>query len=124
MLRNFALSILLLSVLLPLGCRRAFQVDTKELSLAIYPGAIPKGSRVLASEFGTRFAFDFTTSDSFDLVADFYKRTYPYGKVSDITMPGCRLLNIEMVPPNNRGFVVIRQPSGARNVTIILIEQK
>ena len=180
MLRNTALCILLLSVLLLIGCGRAREaqqavqagrqlqqtgettiktdegevqiktdkageqatitvedesgekhsvtvgedLDTSELSLAIYPGATQQGGQTTDTDAGKHLSFVFTTTDSFDKVADFYKGKYSDGKVSDIKMPDGRLLNIIITEPPNMTSVAVQQTDDEDQVSIILIEQK
>ncbi len=59
-------------------------IDTSELSLAIYPGATKKGGQVVTTDQGKQLNFSFTTTDSFEKVADFYKGKYPDANISDI----------------------------------------
>ncbi len=180
MLRDAALSILLLSVLLLVGCGRAREarqavqtgrqlqqtgeatiktdegevqiktdkageqatitvedesgekhsitvgadLDTSELSLAIYPGATQQGGQTTDTGAGKHLSFIFTTTDSFEKVADFYKSKYSDAKVSDIKMPDARLLNIAIAKPPNMTSVAVQQADDEDQVTIILIEQK
>jgi len=180
MLRNTALSILMFSVLLLVGCSRVHQakqaiqaghqlqqtgkttiktdegevkiktdkagdqttitvedesggnhsvtvgenLDTSELSLAIYPGAVQQGAQTTDTDAGKHLSFVFTTADSFEKVADFYKAKYPDGKISDIKMPDGRLLNIGIAKPPNMTSVAVQQADDEDQVTIVLIEQK
>ena len=180
MLRNAALSILLLSVLLLVGCGRTREaqqavqagrqlqqsgeatiktdegevqiktdkageqatitvedesgekhsvtvgeeLDTSELSLAIYPGATREHGQVITTAQGNQLTFVFTTSDSFAKVADFYKSKYSDGNISDIKMPNGRLLNIGIAEPPNMTSVAVHQADDEDQVTIMLIEQK
>jgi len=180
MLRNAALSIILLSILLLIGCGRARQasqavqagrqlqqkgeatikteegevqiktdkagqqatitvedesgekhsvtvgkdIDTSQLSLAIYPGATKEHGQVITTDQGKQLTFSFTTTDSFEKVANFYKSKYSDAKISDIKMPGQRLLNIGMAEPPDMTSVAVRQADDDDKVTIILIEQK
>jgi len=180
MLRNTALSILLLSVLLLIGCGRAREaqqgaqvgrqlqqtgettiktdegevqintdksgeqatitvedeagekhsvtvgeaLDTSELSLAIYPGATQQAGQTTDTAAGKHLSFVFTTTDSFEKVADFYKSKYSDAKVSDIKMPDARLLNIVIAKPPNMTSVAVQQADDEDQVTIVLIEQK
>ena len=180
MLRNTALSILLLSVLLLVGCSRVHQakqamqagrqlqqtgkttiktdegelqidtdkgaqqatitvddesgekhsitvgkdIDTSGLSLAIYPGATKEGGHVVTTAEGKQLNFVFTTTDSFEKVADFYNAKYSDANISDIKMPDGRLLNIGIGEPPNMTSVAVQQSKDEPNVSIILIEQK
>ncbi len=180
MLRNAALSILLLSVLLLVGCGRAREaqqavqagrqlqqkgettiktdegevqiktdkageqatvtvedesgqkhsitvgedLDTSELSLAIYPGATKEHGQVITTDRGKQLSFGFTTTDSFDKVAKFYKGKYSDAKISDIKMPDGRLLNIGIAEPPDMTSVAVHQAADEDQVAIILIEQK
>jgi len=180
MLRNAALSILLLSAMLLIGCGRArqaqqavqagrqlqqtgeatiktdegeFQIktdkageqttitvegesgqkhsvtigedlDTSALSLAIYPGAIQQGGQTTDTDAGKQMSFVFTTTDSFEKVADFYKSKYADANISDIKMPDGRLLNIGIAKPPDMTSVAVQQADDEDGVTIILIEQK
>ena len=136
MLRNAALCILLLSVLLLLGCGRAREagekpsvtigeaLDTSESSLAIYPGATKQHGRVLTTDQGKQLSFSFITTDSFEKVADFYKGKYPDAKVSDMKMPDARLLYLAIAAPPNMTSVAVQQADDEDQVNIVLIEQK
>jgi len=180
MLRNAALSILLLSIVLLIGCGRAREaqqgvqaarqlqqkgeatiktdegevqiktdkageqttitvedesgekhsvtvgedLDTSELSLAIYPGATKEHGQVVTTDQGKQLSFSFTTTDSFEKVADFYKSKYPDANISDIKMPDARLLNISIAEPPNMTSVAVQQADDEDQATIILIEQK
>ncbi len=180
MLRNAALSILLLSVLLLIGCGRAREaqqavqagrqlqqtgettiktdegevqiktdkageqatitvegesgekhsvtigeaLDTSELSLAIYPGATQQGGQTTDTAAGKHLNFVFTTTDSFDEVADFYRGKYPDANISDIKMPDARLLNILIAEPPNMTFIAVQQADDEDQVSIVLTEQK
>ena len=180
MLRNAALSIILLSLILLIGCGRARQaqqairagrqlqqqgettiktdegdvqiktdksgkqatitvedesgekhsavvgadIDTSELSLAIYPGATKEHGQVTTTDQRKHLTFSFTTTDSFEKVADFYKSKYSDAKISDIKMPGQRLLNIGIAEPPNMTSLAVRQADDDDKVTIIIIEQK
>ena len=180
MLRNTALCILLLSVLLLIGCGRAREaqqaaqagrqlqqtgettiktdegevqiktdkageqatitvegesgekhsvtigeaLDTSELSLAIYPGATKQSGQVVTTGEGKHLSFVFTTTDSFEKVADFYKSKYPDAKVSDMKMPDARLLNIVIAKPPNMTSVAVQQADDEDQVSIVLVEQK
>jgi len=180
MLRNTALCILLLSVLLLIGCGRAREVqqaaqvgrqlrqpgettietdegevqiktdkageqvtitvegesgekhsvtvgedlDTSELSLAIYPGATKQSGQVITTGEGKQLSFTFTTTDSFEKVADFYKSKYSGANISDIKMADARLLNIGIAAPPDMGSIAVQQADDEDQVTIVLIEQK
>ncbi len=180
MLRNAALSILLLSVLLLIGCGRTREaqqgvqaarqlqqtgqttiktgegevqiktdkageqatitiegesgekhsvtvgedLDTSALSLAIYPGATQQGGQITETAAGKHLNFVFTTTDSFEKVADFYKGKYPDAKVSDVKMSDGHLLNIGIGKPPNMTSVAVQQSKDEADITIILIEQK
>jgi len=99
-------------------------LDTSELSLAIYPGATKEHGQVSTTDQGKQLSFVFTTTDSFEKVADFYKAKYSDGKISDIKMPDGRLLNIGIAEPPNMTSVAVQQTDDEDQVTIILIEQK
>ncbi len=99
-------------------------IDTSELSLAIYPGATKEGGQVVTTDQGKQLNFSFTTTDSFEKVADFYKGKYPDANISDIKMPEGRLLNIGIAEPPNMTSVAVQQSKDEANITIILIEQK
>ena len=180
MLRNTALSILLLSVLLLIGCGRAREaqqavqagrqlqqsgettiktdegevqiktdkageqatitvegesgekhsitigeaLDTSELSLAIYPGATQQGGQTTDTDAGKHLSFVFTTTDSFDKVADFYKNKYPDATISDMKMPDAHLLNIIIAEPPNMTSVAVQQAADDDEVSIVITEQK
>ena len=180
MLRNTALCILLLSILLLIGCGRAREagqavqagrqlqqsgettiktdegevqiktdkageqatitvegesgekhsvtvgadLDTSELSLAIYPGATKEHGQVTTTDQGKHLSFVFTTTDSFEKVADFYKSKYSDANISDMKMPDARLLNILVAEPPNMTSVAVQQADDEDQVSIILIEQK
>ena len=99
-------------------------LDTSELSLAIYPGATQQGAQTTDTDAGKHLSFVFTTTDSFDKVADFYKSKYSDAKVSDIKMPDGRLLNIGIAEPPNMTSVAVQQADDEDEVSIVLIEQK
>jgi len=99
-------------------------IDTSELSLAIYPGATKEGGHIVTTDQGKQLSFTFTTTDSFEKVANFYKSKYPNANISDIKMPDGRLLNIGIGKPPNMTSVGVQQNKDEDNVTIILIEQK
>jgi len=180
MLRNAALSILLLSVLLLIGCGRTREaqqgvqaarqlqqtgqttiktgegevqiktdkageqatitiegesgekhsvtvgedLDTSALSLAIYPGATQQGGQTTETAAGKHLNFVFTTPDSFEKVADFYKTKYSGANISDINMPDAHLLNILITEPPNMTSVAVQQAADEDQVSIVLIEQK
>ena len=180
MLRNAALSILLLSIVLLIGCgrtREAQQVvqagrqlqqtgettiktdegevqiktdkageqatitvesesgekhsvtvvedlDTSALSLAIYPGATQQGGQTTETAAGKYLNFVFTTTDSFDEVADFYKNKYPDSNVTEITRPDARMFSIAIAKPPNMASIAVQQADAEDQVTIILMEQK
>ena len=181
MLRNAALSILLLSVLLLIGCGRTREaqqatqagrqlqqtgettiktdegevqiktdkageqatitvegesgekhsvtvgedLDTSELSLAIYPGATQQGGQTTdTGAAGKYLSFGFTTTDSFEKVADFYKDKYPDPNIADMKTRDRRLLTIIVTEPPNMTSVTIQQADDEDQVGIILTEQK
>ncbi|MCK4323936.1 MAG: hypothetical protein KAW89_05350 [Armatimonadetes bacterium] len=180
MLRNAALCILLLSVLLLVGCGRAREarqavqagrqlqqsgettiktdegevqiktdkagelatitvedesgekhsvtvgqdLDTSELSLAIYPAATKQSGQVVTTDQGKQLTFSFTTTDSFEKVADFYKDKYPDARISDIKMPDGRVLNLGIAEPPNMTSIVVQQDDDEDQVSIVLVEQK
>ncbi len=83
-------------------------LDTSALSLAIYPGATQQGGQTTETAAGKQLNFVFTTTDSFEKVADFYKAKYPDAQVSDMKMPDVRLLNILITEPPNMTSVAVR----------------
>ena len=97
---------------------------TSELSLPVYPGATQEYGQVVTTDEGKQLNFSFTTTDSFDKVADFYKSKCAGGKISDIQMPGQRLLNIGLGEPPDMTSVAVQQAEGEDKVTIIIIEAK
>jgi len=99
-------------------------LDTSELSLAIYPGATQQGGQTTDTDAGKHLNFVFTTTDSFEKVADFYKSKYSDARISDIKMPDARLLNILITEPPNMTSVAVQQANDEDEVSIILIEQK
>ena len=179
MLRNTALSILLLSVLLLVGCGRAREAeqavqagrqlqqsgetiiktdegevhiktgkageqatitvegesgekhsvtvgedfDASGLSLAIYPGATKQHGQVLTTDQGKQLRFTFTTTDSFDEVADFYRDKYSDAKIFDIETLDVRALNIVIAAPPETTAIFIQQADDEAQVTFFLVEQ-
>ncbi len=99
-------------------------LDTSELSLAIYPGATKEHGQVTTTDQGKHLGFVFTTTDSFEKVADFYKNKYSDGTISDVKMPDGRLLNILIAEPPDMTSIGVQQVDDEDNVTIILTEQK
>ena len=98
--------------------------DTSELSLAIYPGATQQGGQTTDTDAGKYLSFVFTTTDSFDEVADFYKSKYPDATISDMKMPDAHLLNIIIAEPPNMTSVAVQQADDEDQVSIVLTEQK
>ena len=99
-------------------------LDTSELSLAIYPGAAQQGGQTTDTGAGKHLSFVFTTTDSFEKVADFYRGKYPDANISDIKIPDGRLLNIVIAEPPNMTSVAVQQADDEDKVTIVLTEQK
>ncbi len=99
-------------------------LDTSALSLAIYPGATQQGGQTTETAAGKQLNFVFTTTDSFEKVADFYKAKYPDAQVSDMKMPDVRLLNILITEPPNMTSVAVQQADDEDQVSIVLIQQK
>ena len=137
MLRNAALCILLLSVVLLLGCGRAREsgekpsvtigeaLDTSALSLAIYPGSAQQGSHTTdTGAAGKYLSFVFTTTDSFEKVVNFYKDKYPDSNFADMKTRDRRLLTMIITEPPNMTSVTIQQADDGDQVSITLTEQK
>ncbi len=84
----------------------AEDLDTSQLSLAIYPGATGEQSQITTDDQGKQLHFTFTTTDSFDKVADFYKSKYPNADIFAKEMSGQRILDIML-----RGVPILRSIS-------------
>jgi len=75
----------------------AEDLDTSQLSIAIYPGAIGEQSQISTYDQEKQLHFTFTTTDSFDKIADFYKSKYPTADAGPLLeISGRRLFDIDL----------------------------
>ena len=101
-------------------------LDTSELSLAIYPGATGEQSQITTDDQGKQLHFTFTTTDSFDKIADFYKSKYPNADADAFAkeMSGRRILNISLRgAPILRSITLIQDEFCDEDEVIIVLSQ-
>ncbi|MFO7945672.1 MAG: hypothetical protein R6V19_02495 [Armatimonadota bacterium] len=96
--------------------------DLSELEIPIYPGAEVQGSHTMQTGDLDRIAAHFTTKDSFEKVAGFYKDKLPEAEKMEMTNNGQQTLILSMTKDKmDRTVTVVNDPD--EEDTIITMQQ-
>lgn len=96
------------------------EMDLKGLDIEVYPGARQEGGSRMSDEKLTHISAVFKTSDSFEKVAEFYKKKYPDAQTNEMNMGEQQMLIMTVGEEPKVKSISVTTEEGTKDLNIIL----
>jgi hypothetical protein len=92
--------------------------DLEKLDIAVYPGAKQAHSGNVTNAEMNIISAEYTSTDSFNKVAEFYKNKYKGGTTQEMTAKNSKTLSIHQGSDSNLKMIIISEQNGQTHVVL------